>query len=163
MPNSLDNLQSNFEDLDPDLNYFNQLYRSIDGEYHSNYCTVDQLIYNSSDHIDTNIFVLNVNVRSYSKNGHYLEVLISSLNRPIDVIIVTETWFDKDMAGCEILDGYIGYHCVREGRRGGGVSVFLRSSLAEFIVDCCCSCTETIEYCCIKIKLSSETISIMGI
>ena len=48
------------------------------------------------------------------------------------MLILTETWF-SDYNTVDI-EGFIAYHCFRTDRGGGGVSIYVRSSLNFDIV-----------------------------
>ena len=57
----------------------------------------------------------------------------------LDIIGITETWLDtKDkhfLPEVEI-DGYTLYHKDREGRKGGGVALYVRNTIHSYI-QCC--------------------------
>ena len=72
------------------------------------------------------LFVLNFNIRSFNCNYDEFSVFVHDLNLQPDIIILTETWFTVSNQSC--IEGYVGHHCVRENRSGGGVSVFVKGS-----------------------------------
>ena len=128
------------------------------------YFTVDE--FNSEfDHDHNNFFVFHQNIRSFDKNFDELSAFFSNIDRDIDVLILTETWF-SDVFVSEI-EGYKGYHTVRTGSRGGGVSVYVKESFK-----CCFNpeksiVNEFIECCSVNIYGShiseAPSLSIIGI
>ena len=77
-----------------------------------------------------NFFLLNFNIRSFNSNFDDFSAYLSTLKTMPDAIILTETWFIGQNSS-EIA-GYYGYHCNRDPNifeRGGGVSVYLKSSI----------------------------------
>ena len=76
---------------------------------------------------DCGLLIVHQNIRSFNKNYDSFSVLISSIARNVDVIILTETWFTKGL--CATIPGYSDYHTFRLDRIGGGVSVYVRSGL----------------------------------
>jgi len=81
---------------------------------------------------DLNFHILNLNIRSYNKNSDELQVLLEHLVVKPDVIILTETWFSNDYD--ENLNGYNAFHSFREERRGGGVTVYVKSKYSSSCV-----------------------------
>lgn len=66
--------------------------------------------------------IFNANVRSFNCNGDLLVSMFCSLTKTPDVIIITESWLTDDNSSMAVIDGYVGYHTVRQ-TRGGGVSI----------------------------------------
>ena len=61
------------------------------------------------------------------------------------------------------LEGYNGYHTLREGRRSGGVSVFcLRGSVSQKF-EALCESNDKIELCAVDVKCASMTTAILAI
>ena len=77
--------------------------------------------------------------------------MLNEIQTMIDVIILTETWFIKGL--CQEIDGYVGYHMYRTEGTGGGVSVFVRSTLPSSFMPQFSSVTETSEICAVEITL----------
>ena len=72
------------------------------------------------------------NIRSFNKNYEGLSLALSNIGSHIDIIILSETWFIDGL--CGEIDGFTGFHTVRSDRIGGGVSVYMRSSLQSFFL-----------------------------
>ena len=54
-------------DVDPDSNYFNEIFTSVDGAIQSDYYTIDN--FNSKfSKSSADFFIVNANIRSFSKN-----------------------------------------------------------------------------------------------
>ena len=70
--------------------------------------------------------VLNFNVRSLSKNFNKLQLFLDSLKCDFNVLVLTETWLTDDNKNLFSFPGYEGYYFIRHGKRGGGVSIFLK-------------------------------------
>lgn len=70
--------------------------------------------------------LLHVNIRSLPKHWDEFNVYISNRISTLDVIVLTEVNVDeKDIAGYH-LQGFDSFSLCREGRKGGGVLIFLK-------------------------------------
>ena len=50
----------------------------------------------------------------------------------VDVLVLTETWFTPDMLICQLdFPGFITYSKCRPDRRGGGVTIYVKDSIAS--------------------------------
>ena len=86
------------------------------------------------------------NVRSLQKNGEQFRDNIYNLNVPLSCILVTETWL-KENSVPPVLQNFNFVKQNRIGRSGGGVGIYLRSSLNYIIredLKCNNDVTETI-------------------
>ena len=90
------------------------------------------------------------NIHSFNKNFDNL----NEIKTKIDVIILTETWFIEGL--CQEIDGYVGYHMYRKEGSGGGVSVYVRSTLPSSFMSQFSSVTETSEICAVEITLGDD-------
>ena len=70
------------------------------------------------------------NIRSIPRN---LDCFVSEFNdvmqNNMNVICFTETWFNKDNVDVYKLCNYNGTHVFRTGKKGGGVSIFVRNRI----------------------------------
>lgn len=75
------------------------------------------------------------------------------------ILVITETWLHADVSDAEITPP--GYTVIRKdrGRRGGGVTVMIKSNISFTILPV----ESTIESVLIKTKLSSHTVFIGGV
>ena len=159
MPFADDNIL--YRSIDPDVNYFNEIFQSLQVSQQSNYFTVDQLDSTLSSASFFTIF--NYNIRSFNCNGDSFVSLLESFTKLPDVVVLTETWLcdnNKDICNME---GYSSYHTIRLGRRSGGVSVFCRSALrSEKVVELSIS-SETIESSAVELVVDGEIYVILAI
>lgn len=83
--------------------------------------------------INNNLILVHQNIRSFNQNYDSLSVFLESLNKPIDVIVLTETWFSGDI--CSDIEGFTAFHTSREVRQGGGVSIYVREGLRAVCIN----------------------------
>jgi len=108
-----------------------------------------------------NFNLFHLNIRSFNRNSDQLFVYLNQLSVKPDVLVLTETWFTCDeYAG---LRGYHGYHTCREGRRGGGVSVYVRDSFKSSSISEWSFVNDSMEICSVSIVLSDARIILHGI
>ena len=115
------------DSCDPDVNFFNKKFQSLDtpylmpGEFHN-------FLDNSSDQFS----VLYLNIRSIKKNFENFKLFLNSINFTFSVICLSETWWD-DLATIEKslyeLPNYNSTHQARGDRKGSGVSIYIHKSL----------------------------------
>ena len=70
------------------------------------------------------------NIRSLNKHSNDIVNYFSSLHNHFDIYGFSETWFQSqdDVATVDI-QGYSAENCIRHGRTGGGVSLFIKPDL----------------------------------
>ena len=115
------------DSCDPDVNFFNKKFQSLDtpylmpGEFHN-------FLDNSSDQFS----VLYLNIRSIKKNFENFKLFLNSINFTFSVICLSETWWD-DLATIEKslyeLPNYNSTHQARGDWKGGGVSIYIHKPL----------------------------------
>jgi hypothetical protein len=117
-------------DIDADRNFLKHKYCE------TMYCTESQfnLVQNSKD-ISTKFSVIHVNARSLLKNFENILLFIHSLNHKFSVIAISETWLDDCKQNFVHIDGYNLVVKHRENGRGGGVALYIDSSL-HFVERC---------------------------
>ena len=109
-------------DIDPDINFTND----AECSYFSS-----QNIHNILNNNMLNI--IHVNIRSCHKNLDEFILLLGNLRVYYSVLILSETWLDSEDDFPEV-PGSKSFHCVRRDRRGGGVSILVRSNLSVTLV-----------------------------
>ena len=161
--NRLDIAEDLFREIDPDQNYFNTFFGSLEQPRQSNYFSVSQ--YNQSFSINTSdtLTIVNANVRSFNANGEAMATVLKSLTSVPDVIILTETWLSELSKPYAELEGYNSYHQVREERRSGGVSIFCRQDLNVETLDHLSVCNQTIETMTINIVFPGDKIALVAV
>ncbi len=82
--------------------------------------------FNSTNFNKSNLSLFHHNSRSLNKNSNNILDYVTSLNHTFDIYGFTETWF-RSNTDSDIIDihGYMTEHCIREGRTGGGASLFI--------------------------------------
>lgn len=142
----------------------NQLNNSEDDmpEIPCNYYETEELtnLMNEED----KLIIFHLNIRSFNKNYDSLSLMLNNINRKIDVIVLTETWFIEGMCGS--IEGYVGHHSVRRSKMGGGVSVYIRCGLTSIKLPDTSTVEECGEICTVELRpdpnISSQRIIIMG-
>ena len=101
------------------------------------------------------LYISHINIRSLLAN--YLDFLDHVSDCDYDIVGVTETWLHNDIESALVqVDNYNFVRVDRTGRRGGGVGIFVKSSLnfeilASMSLDC-------IEYVWIKLLIKDKII-----
>ena len=107
--------------IDPDKN----VYGDIDDP---GFCKNYDLSSLNNDFYCYRKFDLNVicfNIRSFFKNDDEFFACIGSIKLKFDIIILVETWLTHSTVTLCTLDGFNGFHSVRNNKIGGGVSIFV--------------------------------------
>jgi len=111
--------------------------------------------------ISDKFFVFHQNIRSFNKNCDELLLFMNGLDVCIDVVILSETWFNED--NCYDIPGYKSYHSYRKDRGGGGISIYVSAKLKSKIISDICVITPVAEFCGAAVSLSaSVTINVIG-
>jgi exonuclease III len=153
----------NLVDFDPDTNYFNELYSSLNSHVQSKYYDPVELN-NISLTVKSGITIFNLNIRSFFKNVDNFVAFLAALNHVPDIVVLTETWLNDSNKIHATLDGYIPFHTVREQGRRRGVSVFCREGLSVRLIDNLCVSDENIESCVVGVTIGRTTeLSVFGI
>lgn len=145
-------------DLDPDVNVFNDYFESLQSDEQSNYFTVDSLN-NFLLEYKSKISVINFNIRSVNRNLDNFLALLCSININFHIMTLTETWLSS--AGCSFsVDGYHAHHTVR-GVRGGGVSILCGTALDSEQLRDLSLVTDHIETCAVRVKFAPRNIIVI--
>jgi exonuclease III len=147
--------------IDPDINFFDGMFASYNQPAQSSYYTIEE--FNLIQPKKSCFTVMSFNIRSFSANSDQFILMLKSLRSQPDVIILSETWLSESAAAYCSMEGYDSYHTVRDGGRGGGVSVFSRVGMIVSEVKHLSICSRTIESCVVKIELGSEKYCIFAI
>ena len=155
---SFENFDNIFDDIDPDLNFFNSNYRQLYENTTSNYYTEGKLN-NALESYHHNCFsMMHLNVRSLPRHHDQLTEYLQTLNIEFTVIGLTETWLTPDNLDLFGLNNYKQFSICRENRRGGGVSLFVKQNLHFTILEELNCNNDVIE--CIFIEISKDALSI---
>ena len=114
--------------VDPDCNF--EYLMENNGDFKCKYVTPQDL---SGFKVDQqmNLSIVNFNIRSFFKNIDEFLGLLRLCKHHFDVIVLTETWLNRNTADLCIIEGYNSFHSFRENCRGGGVSVFVDESFVS--------------------------------
>ena len=140
------NLTVNAE-LDPDVNFFQNI-SSLNAQYFN----IDVSI--SSD----SFLVLQINVRSMQKNFEKFQEFFKTLKFNFSAVCLSETWcdsIDSTKNSNYRLHGYKSFHQTRDGRKGGGLCIFLRNTLSYKIRSDLNMNSDAIE--CLCLEISTKT------
>ena len=114
-------------DIDPDENFLNVL-RGPDSKYY------DENEFNAMrENIPTReieVSFIHLNARSLKKNFDAMEQSLHCYQHSFSVIGVSETWHTDATVDCYDMHRYSCIHSVRRGRRGGGVTFYISTSLS---------------------------------
>ena len=85
----------NLHDIDPDDHLINSIYPDNDYNNSSKYYSLEHF---NKIKIDPskNSLLLNLNIRSFNKNGTSYEALLQSMDLKPSYIVMTETWNTSD-------------------------------------------------------------------
>ena len=118
---------------DPDANLV--ILNDNQDNFNCNYCSIDSFKVLKQQFSQKGLSVISFNVRSFGKNGDEFVGYLSNCEHDFDVIILTETWAkDETQTLCHI-PGYHATHNLRDNRKGGGVSIFVRESINFSVIE----------------------------
>lgn len=144
------------DSIDPDQNF-----HSVNScEYYS---LSDYNSFAIDTQSDSNLNLLNFNIRSFHSNSDSFEALLGSLNIKPKFIILTETWNRDSILNLCRLQNFVGFHEHRKINRGGGVSVFCEDGILCEKVGEFSGVEIHIEFCCVKVQLKNNYILLLGV
>ena len=83
------------ENLDADLNHFNEIYPCLRDTFSSQYYDTEKFNSELCRSSEDDFSIIYVNVRSLRMNGDALEGYLSVLKRKFDIICLCETWINE--------------------------------------------------------------------
>ena len=107
-------------DIDPDHNLFNALSNTC--LYHDPSITDNYLIHES-------FHIMEMNIRSVPKNLDEVTMMFDNILEELSFIILVETWLHEDNIDWYNISGFNSCHKVRQNKRGGGVSIYIKDSI----------------------------------
>jgi hypothetical protein len=151
------------ENLDADVNHFNQLYPSLDNESSDliHYFTSDTFNENYSES-SSDLTLIHTNIQSFFGEDHHDQfcTLMGSLNVSFDILCFSETWLKENTKDLISFPNYRPFHLTRERCRGGGVSVFVSDRCNSSIALNGCRCNANIEALFVDIKYCNKNITV---
>ena len=126
-----DNLNLPHMDSDPDLQYFNDV-TYIETLNKCDYYMVkdfNAMIKDNDLKGKSSLSFMHLNIRSLPKHASEFEAFMAELTINFDIIGITETWLTKSNSDLYDIDIYTHFNQTRNGKMGGGVSLFVRSHI----------------------------------
>ena len=146
------NLTVNVE-LDPDVNFFQSI-SSLDAKYF-NIGDTKTFVNN----VSSNSFsVVHINIRRMQKIFEKFQEFFKTLKFNFSAVCLSETWcdsLDSTKNSNFRLHGYKSFHQTRDGRKGGGLCIFLRNTLSYKIRSDLNMNSDAIE--CLCLEISTKT------
>ena len=95
---------------------------------------------------NTDLLLFNFNIRSIGANFDTFKCFPNLLNKKIDILSFSVSWLDDNNKNLFTLEGYNAFHNVRcDGRRGGGLSVYISNVFKSKVIHPCTISLPTIE------------------
>ena len=157
-----DNLYNTFlnqdNEFDPVTSTMGLMYGHLNIDEMSQYYDINQ--YNNSIplHNEDIVSIVHFNIRSLVKNGNELTVLLHSLVKQPDVIVISESFLDSDSMSDFQLNNYIAFHVTRDNSKRGGVSIFVKQLHSADLIEEFSYIHKEIEICTISLKLPKKTL-----
>ena len=145
-------------EIDPDVNCFNRIFSGIDINNNSLYydtTSVNDLISKT----ENDFAIIHINIRSITNKLDDFLAMISLFKFDFDVICFSEVWLDDNSKNLISIPGYFGFHSLRPiGKRGGGISIFVKKIYKINEVNNLSVNTEYIESLFLKIKRGNDIV-----
>ena len=114
-------------EVDPDLNYFNELQCDMQSKYFNENSFNEKC---KTLGLALNILsIMHLNIRSAVKHMDDFEIYLKNLDHNFAVIALSETWFNETNVALVKKEGYKHFYKIRNVRKGGGVSIFVKDIL----------------------------------
>ena len=162
--NTINNDSTSFDDL-PQYNY-NEFDNGFVNHLDSASAQVNQLCrYYSIDEfnqspISKGLSMFHLNSRSLNKNFNDIADFLSTLHDNFSVIGFSETWFTNNISPLINIDNYTLVDKHREGKRGGGVCMFVHNKISYKMRDDISVFDNIMESVFIEISISNRSILI---
>ena len=145
--------------IDPDINYLDGLFNSVETAKQSSYTSVENL--NSLISNKNFVSFMTYNIRSFNANADTFFSMFQNNNCFPKILTLTETWFsDSNM---EDIPGYSSYHTIRTSGRSGGVSTFVKEELDSCLLTEFTFSNTDIEVCSVRVSINSLPVIIVSI
>ena len=115
---SLDSIFDQQEHIDPDGNVYADL---------NNSCVYSEMEKLSSELSNITLNSIEITARSLQKNFDSILMYFDPIIDKLECILITETWFTRDTADQFSIAGFGAMHIFRKRKRGGGISIYVRS------------------------------------
>ena len=101
---------------------------------------------------DSKFSILNLNIRSLKHNFNELFIFLNRIKHKYTIIVLTETWLTNENKDIFQLEGYNSYNIIREGRRGGGVTIYCDIAYTCEYLDDLSKCENSLECLFLQVK-----------
>jgi hypothetical protein len=115
------------DDLDPDKKFYNP--HNNNHPTSCKYYHPDQLNKVTNSNAQNHFSNLTFNIRSLPKNYRQLNILLDILDIQFHTISLTETWLKEHNKDLYEIEGYTHEPQLREGKDGGGVSIYVKNNI----------------------------------
>ena len=127
-------MNSILDDIDIENNHYDVVYPDINSTGNSKYYQIDkfnELKFNQN----TDLLILNYNIRSLSANYDQFNGFSQLLKAKFDIINFTESWLKEGNKQLYAINDYNDFHNLRDdGRRGGGISIYISKQFEAKII-----------------------------
>ena len=108
---------------------------------------------------NTDLLLFNFNIRSIGANLDTFNCYTNLLNKKFYIHSFSESWLNDNNKNLYTIEGYEAFHNVRcDGRRGGGLSVYISNVFKSKVIHPCTISLPTIETLFIE-TVKSKTLS----
>ena len=130
-------MNSFLDDIDIEQNHYNVVYPEVNNEQISKYYDTKKFNELNVNPL-TDLLLLNYNIRSLNSNFDQFLAFSHLINKKFDVISFTESWLKEENKHLYNISGYQDFHNLRgDGRRGGGISLYVTENFkAKLIKNC---------------------------
>ena len=161
--NLYDSILPDDSDFDAAMATISLMYDHLNFDEISKYFDLDQYNRSFSTDDDKLLSLLHLNIRSLTKNGDEMLVMLETLKKKPDILITSESFLDSNSTSIMKIDGYNGYHVARENSKRGGVSIYTSNHLNIDQVSEFSFIDSEIEICTVKLKISNQDYTISGV
>ena len=119
-------------DIDPDMNYYNELdsHIALKCKYHFEESIAAAISVKREGKEHNNVFSLcHANIRSLKANLPAFEVCLQNMDIKFSAIGISETWLNDSNCDLYNIDGYDFVETHRPVKTGGGVGIFIRNNI----------------------------------
>ena len=128
-----DSAETPMTEIDPDIQFYSnsQYTHDTNCDYFFEDTFIKYLERNIKENTtECSLSMLHMNIRSMPKHYMEFEMYIESLKHDFTFIGISETWFHKDNCDLYGLTKYSSIDKFRNNEKGGGVTLFIRESVA---------------------------------
>ena len=121
--------------VDSDVNHFSEIYPNLQPDINNvKYYSFDSLSGLLSGN-RSDLKLMHLNVQSLSAKYDNLLAEFHQMGFSFDIFCFTESWLTENNKNLVKFEGYTAHHSLREeGRRGGGISVYIRNCFSSKVV-----------------------------